>query len=376
MHSALFFDALAKDSIVADTIDFTADSATSVASEIASNPVTSNTNETSLGEATNVAIAKLGEGNVSHLVDYASTHLLPSLLYAAGGLAVIFIGYLVASYLSRVISKPVCRRVDETLGRFVGKMVFYTVMLGVVGAVLSKMGAPLGGLAAMLAAAGFAVGLAFQGTLSNFASGVLMLVFRPFKVGDVVNAAGVMGKVNEIDLFTTTLDTPDNRRIIVPNSAISGGTIENVSYHPHRRVEVIVGVDYSADLQTTRDALQRAVEQYKANTVQGEGRGSAVVLSGLGDSAVEWKVRMWVASADFFPMTEALTGEIKQQLDAVNIGIPFPQLDVHLNRVDGPESIGTESIGAANQSRQRPRVRPMRRENDAVGGDSYAAYAS
>ena len=140
----------------------------------------------SFAEATTLAAEKLKEGDLSQLSDYATTHLLPSLLFAAAGLAVIFIGYLVASYLSQLISKPVCRRVDETLGRFVGKMVFYCVMFGVVGAVLSKMGAPLGGLAAMLAAAGFAIGLAFQGTLSNFAGGVLMLVFRPFKVGDVI----------------------------------------------------------------------------------------------------------------------------------------------------------------------------------------------
>ena len=160
---------------------------------------TTSPNEPGFVEATDAALAKLQDGDVSYVLDYATTHLLPSILFAAAGLAVIFVGYLVASYLSRVISKPVCRRVDETLGRFVGKIVFYCVMLGVIGAVLSKMGAPLGGLAAMLAAAGFAIGLAFQGTLSNFAAGVLMLVFRPFKVGDVVSAGGVTGKVNEID---------------------------------------------------------------------------------------------------------------------------------------------------------------------------------
>ena len=223
----------------------------------------------------------------------------------------------------------------------------------------------------VLAAAGFAIGLAFQGTLSNFAAGVLMLVFRPFKVGDVITAGGVTGKVNEIDLFTTTLDTPDNRRIIVPNSSIAGGTIENVSYHTHRRIEVLVGIEYKADLQATRDALERAVAQLSAKTIQGTGRGSAVVLSDLGDSAVHWKVRMWVATADFFPMTEALTGEVKRQLDAANISIPFPQMDVHLNRVDEPEVFATE-----DDSRRRPRIRPMRRESSSNGGDSYTAYAS
>jgi small conductance mechanosensitive channel len=113
------------------------------------------------------------------------------------------------------------------------------------------------------------------------------------------------------------------------------------------------------------------VDQFAANTVQGEGRGAAVVLSNLGDSAVNWKVRMWVATADFFPMTEALTGAIKQQLDAANISIPYPQLDVHVNRVDGPELFAVD-----DDSRRRPRTRPMRRESTNDGVDSYTAYAS
>jgi len=307
--------------------------------------------EVPIASATSDMFSAVTEGDFSSISEYATSHLGPAVLTAAIGLGVIFVGYLFAKYLSRVISQPVCRRVDETLGKFVGKAIFYCIMLGVAGSVLSKMGAPLGGLAAMLAAAGFAIGLAFQGTLSNFASGVLMLVFRPFKVGDVINAGGVTGKVNEIDLFTTTLDTPDNRRIIVPNSSIAGGTIENISFHPHRRIEVVVGVDYTADQDQTRAALEAAVATHAAQMIPGEDRGSAVILSGLGDSAVEWKVRVWVAAADFWGMTESLTGEVKRQLDAVNIGIPFPQMDVHLSHNDG-ESAETS----------RGRTRPMRRD--------------
>ncbi|TWU20636.1 Small-conductance mechanosensitive channel [Novipirellula galeiformis] len=307
----------------------------------------------SFSEATEQVIGNLtsGEGDMVSVVDYATQHLAPQLFLAAIGLGIVFIGYLAASYLSRVISKPICRRVDETFGIFVGKIVFYSIMFGVVGAVLSKMGAPLGGLAAMLTAAGFAIGLAFQGTLSNFASGVLMLVFRPFKVGDVVNAAGVMGKVNEIDLFTTTLDTPDNRRIIVPNSSISGGTIENISHHAHRRVEVPVGVAYAADIDMTRAALTAAVMTFESEFIPGEKRGYAVIMSNLGASSVDWLVRMWVPSKDFFRLKESLTVEIKRQLDAHEISIPFPQLDVHLRRDEGDEEVLF----------QRPRVRPMRR---------------
>jgi small conductance mechanosensitive channel len=306
--------------------------------------------------ATEQAFRGLSEGDVSAVTTYATTHLAPAVVYASLGLVAMFLGYLIAKYVSRVISRPVCRGVDETLGKFIGRVVFYAILLGVAGAVLSKLGAPLGGLAAMLAAAGFAIGLAFQGTLSNFASGVLMLVFRPFKVGDMISAGGVLGKVNEIDLFTTTLDTPDNRRIIVPNSAISGGTIENITFHPHRRIEVVVGVEYRADIDQTRAALQLAVAALADQTIQGEGRGSAVLLSSLGNSAVEWKVRLWVAGKDYWPMLEALTSQVKRQLDAANITIPFPQLDVHFNRVD--------KTGGQPQMPVRPRVRPARRGSE------------
>ena len=156
---------------------------------------TGETPQHGITEATEQTIAQMSEGDFSALSVYATEHLGPAIFYAGIGLMVIFIGYLVAKYVSQVISRPVCRRIDETLGKFVGRVCFYCIMLGVVGSVLSKLGAPLGGLAAMLAAAGFAIGLAFQGTLSNFAAGVLMLVFRPFKVGDVINAGGVTGKV-------------------------------------------------------------------------------------------------------------------------------------------------------------------------------------
>ena len=286
---------------------------------------------------------------------FVTTSVLPKIWPACVGLAVLFIGYFVARYVSRIVSRPIQNRIDETLGRFIGTMIFYSIMAGLVASVAGTMGAQLGGLTAIVAAAGFAVGLAFQGTLSNFAAGVLMIVFRPFKVGDVVNVAGVMGKVNEIDLFTTTLDTPDNRRLIIPNSSISGTTIENTSFHAHRRVEVVVGVDYDANLDNTRQALQMAVEAFEEQMVHGEDRGSQIVLANLADSAVEWKVRLWVRSADYWPMSEALTAEVKRQLDAAKIGIPYPQLDVHMTRVDDGDVAGLS----------RPRMRPPRR-TDAV----------
>jgi small conductance mechanosensitive channel len=298
-------------------------------------------------QATEKVFSDVTEGRFDLVPQYAVGHLGSGMLMAMVGLGILFVGYLVAKYASRLVSTPICRRVDETLGRFSGRVVFYGIMFGVAGAVLTKMGAPLGGLAAMLAAAGFAIGLAFQGTLSNFAAGVLMLVFRPFKVGDLINAGGVLGKVNEIDLFTTTLDTPDNRRIIVPNSSISGGTIENVTYHKHRRIEVLVGVAYSADMDQTRTALQTAVDHQSQWMIPGEERGSKIILANLGSSAVEWKVRMWVDSTNYWPATEELTGEVKRQLDIANIAIAFPQLDIHIDSALG-------GLADSNSTRQRP----------------------
>ncbi len=296
------------------------------------------------------AIARLRQGDPAVLADLAIEYVLP----AACALLAIFVGYLVAKYLSRIISAPICKRVDETLGKFIGRITFYGVLLSVTGYVLNHIGIRMGGVATILAAAGFAIGLAFQGTLSNFSAGVLLLVFRPFKVGDMINAAGVMGKVNEIDLFTTTLDTPDNRRLVVPNSSISGGTIENVSFHKHRRVEVIVGVAYASSLDATRQALTAAAESIRDRLVEGEGRGYSVILATLADSSVQWKVRFWTASADFFPVTELLTQAIKRQLDINAIQIPFPQMDVHLYRDDAADE--------GEALRQRPRLSVAARE--------------
>jgi small conductance mechanosensitive channel len=217
------------------------------------------------------------------------------------------------------------------LGKFAGKFTFYTVAtLGGL-AILQGVGVEVTGFAAVLAAAGFAIGLAFQGTLSNFASGILLLVFRPFKVGDLVIAAGVMGKINEIDLFTTTFDTPDNRRLIVPNSSIAGTTIENISYHPHRRVDVTVGVAYASSLDETRAVLTACAEALADKMICGEGRGYQILLANLGPSSVDWTVRFWAASSDFFAVKERLTSEIKRQLDTRGIQIPFPQMQLHVS---------------------------------------------
>lgn len=305
------------------------------------------------------------------LTDASTSLLVKVILPAATALVIFVVAYFAASLISRWTAGFICRKVDKTLGKFAGKLAFYGIIVVTAVTVLPFIGVEVAGFAAILAAAGFAIGLAFQGTLSNFASGVLLLVFRPFKVGDVINAAGVLGKVNEIDLFTTTLDTPDNRRLIVPNSSIAGATIENVSFHAHRRVEVLIGVEYSADLDATREVLIRCAETLSDRMVTGEGRGYQVLLAALNSSSVDWKVRFWTASKDFFSIQEALTTLIKRELDIAGIGIPFPQMQLHLSEQQtarvashaGAEQIlpipkmNIDPAAAHRTSKVRPRVR-------------------
>jgi small conductance mechanosensitive channel len=195
-------------------------------------------------------------------------------------------------------------------------------------ACLSTLGVETSSFAVVLGAAGLAIGLAFQATLSNFAAGGMLLIFRPYKVGDAVNAAGVTGSVNEIALFTTEIDTWDGRRIIVPNSAIYGSVIENIWYHPRRRIDVEVGVSYDAEIDVTRQVLEKALQSVPQIVQDPE---PAVVLNGLGASSVDWVVKAWAYRDDFSTVKQGLIRAVKMELDQAGIGIPYPQMDVHLD---------------------------------------------
>lgn len=294
-----------------------------------------------------------GEFGVLQSIVPDESKIAHTVMYAVVALLMLVVAYFTAKILARWISGALCRRVDETLGRFAGRFTFYCVLCCAGLGILGTAGINVASLAAVLTAAGFAIGLAFQGTLSNVAAGILLLVFRPFKVGDVVVAGGVTGKVNEIDLFTTTLDTPDNRRLIVPNSAIASATIENITYHPQRRVEVTVGVEYQADIAQTRDVLTQAAESLRSLLIDGEGRGYQVLLTNLNTSSVDWTVRFWTASANVFKVKEALTQEVKTRLDTAGISIPFPQMQLHF-----PSDLPEPMVEAASMSaRVRPRLR-------------------
>lgn len=265
--------------------------------------------------------------DVFETFDYST--LLPILTNLLGAMLLIIVTFMVAGWAGRAVRRAVDQsKLDPTLAQFFASLARYAVLVLGGLAVLSVFGVSVASFAAILAAAGFAVGLALQGTLSHFAAGVMLLLFRPFRVGDVVNVAGVTGRVDAIGLFTTTLDTVDNRRLIVPNGEISGSTIENITFHPTRRVDVNVGTDYGADLRAVRETLEGV-----ATSVEGGLADPApqVYLLELGGSSIDWVVRVWSKTEDYWAVRERLTRDVKDALDTQGIGIPFPQMDIHLD---------------------------------------------
>ncbi len=247
----------------------------------------------------------------------------------AGAGVVLWLGWWLSNKVASLAERTLVRRdFDITIARFVQKALFGAGIAVVVLAAAGIVGIETASLAAVLAAGAFAVGMALQGSLGNLAAGLLLVAMRPYRVGDLITVAGHTGKVVEVGLLTTTLDTLDNRRITVPNGAVLGGTIENLTALPVRRVDVVVGCDYGADLEATRRALEAAIEKVETRLPD---QAHQVVLTGLGASSVDWQVRVWCRAADYFACHEETTAAVKKSLDAAGISIPYPQLDVHLD---------------------------------------------
>jgi small conductance mechanosensitive channel len=246
-----------------------------------------------------------------------------------GVLVALFVGWVIAGGLERAVRKTLERRkFDATLTRFFAKLTRYVILIGVVLGCLGVFGIQTASFAAVLAAAGFAVGLAFQGTLGNFSAGVMLLVFRPFKVGDFVEVNGETGTCEHIDLFTCEFRTVDNKKLIIPNGAVFGSTITNYAGYDTRRVDIDIGAEYSADIDATRTALEKAAAGIPKTL---KDPAPQVFLKSLGASSVDWQVRIWCKTADFWAVYQATTQASKAALDEAGIGIPFPQQDVHLD---------------------------------------------
>jgi small conductance mechanosensitive channel len=248
-------------------------------------------------------------------------------LKVVGALGVVVLGRLLAGSMRSLTRKGLQRAdFDPTLVPFLANLVFIALMTFVLISAAGLVGIPVTSFVAVIGAAGLAVALAFQGTLSNFSSGVMLLTFRPFKVGDFVEAGGVTGVVQEISIFTTTLHTPDNVRIIVPNTSISSSTIKNFSANPTRRIDLVMGVGYGDDLNVAIETIRTVLSEDERVL---EDPAPQVAVSELGDSSVNIVVRPWVAGENYWPTRFALTKALKERLEAAGCEIPFPQRDLH-----------------------------------------------
>ena len=241
---------------------------------------------------------------------------------------IFIVGRWVARGLKRLAVRALKKaNVDDTLVSFIGNLTYIALLAFVIIAAINQLGVQTTSFIAVLGAAGLAIGLALQGSLANFAAGVLMIIFRPFQAGDYVEGAGVAGVVEEIQIFTTKLKTPDNKAIIVPNAKMMGDNITNFSAKEERRVDMVIGVGYGDDLKKVRQVIEEVLAN--ESRVLKEPEPTIGVLE-LGDNSVNFAVRPWVKTEDYWGAYFDLTETIKRRFDEEGISIPFPQRDVHL----------------------------------------------
>ncbi|MEZ8035704.1 MULTISPECIES: small-conductance mechanosensitive channel MscS [Vibrio] len=248
-------------------------------------------------------------------------------------LIILFIGNLIVKAVANSVSKVLQKKkMDRAVIEFIHGLVRYLLFVIVLIAALGRLGVQTASVVAVIGAAGLAVGLALQGSLSNFAAGVLIVAFRPFKSGDYVEIGGVAGSVDSIQIFQTVLTTPDNKMVVVPNGSVIGSPITNYSRHDTRRIDLMIGVSYGADLQKTKELLTKICESDERVLKE---PGVQVGVHTLADSSVNFVVRPWVSTAEYWNVYFDLMQAIKEGLDKEGIEIPFPQMDVHMNKVEG-----------------------------------------
>ena len=253
-------------------------------------------------------------------------------------IALFFIGRVLARFAKRVVRKIMTKaQIDPTLTAFATNILFYAIMAFVVLAVLGQLGIETTSLIAAIGAAGLAIGLALQGSLTNFAAGIIIIIFRPFHVGDWVEVDGYSGYIIEIELLATTLKTLDNRTVVIPNGKITEGDLVNYSTQGILRLDLVIGVDYSTDIDRVKAIF---IDVLTADSRVLETPKPSVGLLEMADSSLNFAVRPWVETKDYLSMSLSLKEEIKKRLDKEGINIPFPQRDVHLIRsTENPVSL-------------------------------------
>ncbi len=263
---------------------------------------------------------------------WLATEGLAFLLRLLGALLIFFIGKWVARFISGLVAGALTRaKIEPTLGRFLTRIAYTLLLIVVVMAALDVVGVKTTSMVAIIGAAGLAIGLAMQGSLSNFAAGVLIIIFRPFKIGDFIRAGGVEGIVEEISIFTTNLRTPDNLGVIVPNSAITGSSITNFAAKDTRRCDLTFGIGYNDDIAAAKKAIW---EVLNADPRILKDPAPVVGVMELAESSVNLVVWPWVARADFLQVKFDLNERIKAALESAGCSIPFPQRDVYVHTVE------------------------------------------
>jgi len=259
---------------------------------------------------------------------YLNMYIIPWGINIATALVVFVIGKIVAKWVCSAVSRLMKRsNVDEILITFIENILYFALLVVVVIAALDRLGVNTSSVIAVFAAAGLAVGLALKDSLSNFAAGVMLVFFKPFKNGDFIEAAGNMGVVEEIRIFNTIIRTGDNREIIIPNSHIYGGTIVNFSARDTRRIDLVFGIGYGDDLKQAKSLIEKAMKD-DARILQDP--APVVMLLELADSSVNFAVRPWVKAGDYWEVRSDLLETLKTRCDSEGISIPYPQQDVHI----------------------------------------------
>ncbi|MBT0721254.1 small-conductance mechanosensitive channel MscS [Rosenbergiella collisarenosi] len=271
-----------------------------------------------------------GLHNASNWIERNQGLLLGYVVNIAAALVILFIGFTVAKIVARTINKLlIARHIDQTVADFIAMIVRYAIIAFTLIAAVSRVGVQTASFIAVLGAIGVTVGLALQNSLSNFAAGVLLVTFRPIRVGEFVDVGGCSGTVLNVQIFQTTLKTSDGKIAVVPNGSIFTGKIINYSREPERRNEFIIGVAYDADIDVTMKVLRDVVEADKRVIKE---KGVVVALNEMAPSSLNFIVRCWSKSDDLQQVYWDLMADFKRALDKNEIGIPFPQMDVHLIR--------------------------------------------
>ena len=264
------------------------------------------------------------------IAELITTYAIPWGIRLTWALVIFIVGRMAVSVTVKVIGKFLRNReMDHMLVGFLTSILNAALLLFVVIASLNQLGVDTTSLVALLGAAGLAIGLSLQSSLSNFASGVMLIIFRPFTKGHFVEAGGATGVVESISIFTTTLTTPDNKEVIVPNGAVLGNNITNYSARPTRRVDMVFGIGYDDDIKKAKELLEQIVaadERILADPAP------VVALGELADSSVNFLVRPWVNAADYWGVLWDTTETVKLKFDEAGISIPYPQMDVHLDK--------------------------------------------